>query len=258
MKITATSFLLIFLICTPLDTQAGEAYSATLYIEEEHTHQNEQACVILLHGMGRTHRSMSRIQNALKTHGYGTSNIPYNSRTGTIEELAPSSINRGLEQCRKLSEGPIHFVTHSLGGILLRYYLATNSIPELGRVVMMAPPNHGSEIIDTFGKIPGFFLLSGRPGRQLGTRAEDSIPLQLPPVDFELGVIAGDRSLNPLFSWFIPAEDDGKISVESARTEGMSDFVVMPYTHTFMMQRQKVIDQILHFLETGRFHDHDR
>jgi triacylglycerol lipase len=210
-------------------------------------------CVVLLHGLSRTRFSMRNIEETLEDHDYIVSNIEYDSRDSRIEELAVTAVEAGLAECRQQGADRIHFTTHSLGGILVRQYLSQYPINELGRVVMLAPPNHGSEIIDVFGRIPGFLFISGAPAAQLGTSTNDSIPLQLPPVNFELGVIAGDRSISPIFSLVIPDRDDGKVSVESARIEGMKDFIVMPYTHTFIMLRQQVIDQIVHFLNTGSF-----
>ncbi len=217
---------------------------------------SEQDCVILLHGLSRTSFSMQKMQDVLEGHGYTVSNVHYDSRDGRIEELAQSAISQGLDGCAQHTEGRVHFATHSLGGILVRHYLSRQSIANLGRVVMLAPPNQGSQIIDVFGRVPGFELISGEPASQLGTAGPDSVPARLPPVDFELGVIAGDRSISPIFSWTLPERDDGKVTVESTRVEGMRDFIVMPYTHTFIMQRQAVIEQVLHFLQHGHFlHD---
>lgn len=210
-------------------------------------------CVVLLHGLSRTDFSMGKMANVLDKRGYASSNIRYNSREHNIEELASLAINQGLQDCRALEAQRIHFVTHSLGGILVRFYLQHNEIPELGRVVMLAPPNHGSQIIDIFGDIPGFDLFSGEPASQLGTRGPESVPAKLPPVDFELGVIAGTRSISPIFSFALPDRDDGKVTVESTKVDGMRDFIEMPFNHTFIMRSNAVIEQVIHFLQHGSF-----
>lgn len=210
-------------------------------------------CVILLHGLGRTSFSMQKMANQLVDHGYIVSNVHYDSRDYNIEALSIIAVNEGLAECRSSDASTVHFATHSLGGILVRYYLSERTIEELGRVVMLAPPNHGSEIIDVFGQVPGFFALSGEPAPQLGTNGPESIPAQLPPVNFALGVIAGNRSLSPIFSLALPEQDDGKVTVESTKIDGMSDFIEMPYTHTFIMQRDAVIAQVVHFLQHGEF-----
>ncbi|HDZ07531.1 esterase/lipase family protein [Pseudohongiella sp.] len=210
-------------------------------------------CVVLLHGLSRTDFSMKRLQQELLENGYSVANTYYDSRHHSIEELADVAVEAGIAQCEQDLVRKIHFTTHSLGGILVRHYLARKSINKLGRVVMLAPPNRGSEVIDVFGSMPGFELFSGEPALQLGT-GSNSVPLQLPPADdFELGVIAGTRSISPLFSLALPDRDDGKVSVESTKVEGMNDFIEVPYTHTFIMQRMEVIDQTLYFLRNGHF-----
>ena len=116
----------------------------------------------------------------------------------------------------------------------------------------MYPINQGSEVIDVTRNWPGVGAFSGEPGLQLGTD-EDSIPSQLGPVDFELGIIAGTRSINILLSRMIPGVDDGKVSVENTKLTGMSDHIEMDVTHTFMMRSDKVIAQVLYYLEHGKF-----
>ena len=68
-----------------------------------------------------------------------------------------------------------------------------------------------------------------------------------------MGIITGSRSLNPLTSWLVTGEDDGKVSVESAQLEGMADFLVVPNTHTFIMNSSQVAQEVVHFLEQGSF-----
>lgn len=212
-----------------------------------------QQCVILLHGLSRTDFSMQRMENALRREGYHVANVNYDSREHPVQVLAVQAIEQGLNACREAeATDRIHFATHSLGGILVRFYLRDHNLPELGRVVMLAPPNQGSEIIDVFGTLPGFEIFSGEPAQQLGT-ADGSLPRQLGPVDFEVGVIAGTRSLNPLLSMALPDLDDGKVTVENTKVEGMADFIELPYSHTFIMQRQEPIDQVIHFLAHGHF-----
>lgn len=218
-----------------------------------HLHADGPECVVLLHGLSRTDFSMKRLERELLEHGYSVANIHYDSRDHSIEELVDGAVESGIARCEQNPVRRIHFTTHSLGGILVRHYLARKAIDKLGRVVMLAPPNRGSEVIDVFGDIPGFELFSGEPALQLGT-GSDSVPLKLPPAhDYELGIIAGTRSISPFFSMALPDRDDGKVSVESTKIAGMNDFIEVPYTHTFIMQRQEVIDQTLYFLRNGRF-----
>ena len=207
-------------------------------------------CVVLLHGLARTSDSMNLLESQLEERGYRVANFDYPSRQKPIEELAEPTINQGLDAC---TDAPtVHFVTHSLGGILIRYYLESHHIQQLGYVVMLAPPNKGSEVVDNWQNVPGYQALNGPAGIQLGTD-KNSIPNQLGTVDFPLGIIAGNRTFNPILSLSLPNPDDGKVSVESTKVDGMTDFIEVPHTHTFIMRSEQVIQQVIHFLQHGRF-----
>ncbi len=207
-------------------------------------------CAILLHGLARSNGSMSALENALEKVGYQVENVDYDSRQHTIEFLSNAAITPALKKCG--ASQPVHFVTHSLGGILLRQYLSQTAIPNLGHTVMLGPPNQGSEVIDKLKNVPGFTFLNGKAGLQLGT-ANTSIPNSLGPVDFSVGIIAGNRSVNLILSRLIPGKDDGKVAVERTKIEGMDDHLTLPVTHTFMMKNKTVIQQVLNYLENGKF-----
>jgi len=209
-------------------------------------------CVVLLHGLARTAFAMQVLDERLQSVGFAVANVDYPSTKMPVEELAAPAIDKGVAECPR--EGAIHFVTHSMGGILVRYYMNNERLERLGRVVMLAPPNQGSEVVDEFGGMPGFGLMNGPAGFQLGT-GEDSLPRSLGPVDFEVGIIAGSVTFNPLLSQSLPNPDDGKVSVESTKVEGMRDFIVVPHSHTFIMRAEVVIQQTIHFLREGYF-DH--
>ena len=117
---------------------------------------------------------------------------------------------------------------------------------------MLGPPNQGSEVVDTLAGNYLFDQINGPAALQLGT-GEKSLPLSLPPVDYPVGVIAGNQSLNVYFSTLLPGSDDGKVSVQSTVVAGMMDHIILPVTHTFMMNNPRVITETLLFLETGRF-----
>lgn len=210
-------------------------------------------CVVLLHGLARSSTSMNKMQSELEKAGYTTANIDYPSRDHAVEELAAIAIPEGLADCRARGDVTrIHFVTHSLGGILVRQYLSENTIDELGRVVMLGPPNQGSAAVDELGDLPGFDWLNGPAGRQLG-KGEESVPLRLGPANFELGVIAGNRTIDPVTSAVLEDPDDGRVSVADTKLEGMADFVVVDHSHAFMMRMRRPIELTKTFLETGRF-----
>jgi len=207
--------------------------------------------VVLLHGLGRSPRSMKALQVALARDGYEVRNLDYPSRRKPIEDLEEVL----HEQIGELCADPgvrLHFVTHSMGGLLVRSYLSHRPCPSLGRTVMLSPPNHGSEIVDALEKIPFFGRHLGPSRGQLGTGAT-GIAARLGPLNFEAGIIAGRSSKLPFFSWLLPGPDDGVVSVRSARIEGMADFVTVERGHTFIMRSPRVIELTRRFLRDGRF-----
>lgn len=208
--------------------------------------------VVLLHGLARSSKSMVPLQKALSEKGYGTCNIDYPSTDYTIEQLCQNYLPESLKSCIPDDAERIHFVTHSMGGILARYYLKNNPLKNLGKVVMLSPPNAGTEVVDRLGNIFIFKMLNGPASTQLGT-GPDSVPNQLGPVDFELGILTGSKTINPILSAMIPGNDDGKVSVKRAQVQGMSDFMVVPHSHPFIMRSKEVIDQTAYFIEYGRF-----
>jgi pimeloyl-ACP methyl ester carboxylesterase len=206
--------------------------------------------VVLLHGLAQSDLSMRPLASRLRSAGFRVHAIRYES---TEKEPADLVGDLAAELARCCAEAPrLHFVTHSLGGVLLRAYLAERALPNLARVVMLAPPNHGSELADVVRRSRALRSAFGPTATELGTDPE-SLPNRLPPADFEVGVIAGTSTLNPLGSWLIPADDDGTVSVTSARLEGVSDFVALPVSHTLILLSSEAARQTIGFLGHGRF-----
>jgi hypothetical protein len=193
---------------------------------------------------------MARLEKYLSVRGYRVVNIDYPSRKHRIDELA--KMVRQEVVANTTNGEKIHFITHSMGGIILRTIQQNDPLPNLGRVVMLSPPNQGSEVVDALGNLSLFGFINGPAGREIGTD-EQSVPRQLGKIDFELGVITGDRSINWINSLLIPGKDDGKVSIERARIEGMADFRVEHVSHPFIMKDEKVMKECLHFLRNGFF-----
>ncbi len=236
------TFLITVLSAFPLEADGPECKANT-------------ECVILLHGLGRTADSMAELAEALEKAGFDTVNLDYPSRDDSVETLAMDVIPRGIEQCQAKNVQKIHFVTHSMGGILVRFYLTRRPIETLGRVVMLSPPNQGSEIADALKDNPLYQWYNGPAGQQLGT-GPDSFIAGLGAVDYPVGVITGNT--HAMFdAWFagkIPGEDDGKVSVERAKVEGMADFLELPFSHPFIMKEKEIAAQTVYFLRHGAFH----
>ena len=207
-------------------------------------------CVILVHGLARSEYSFAKMEKVLTDSGYTVINNSYPSTKYPIKTLTQDFIPKSIQQCPDSST--IHFVTHSLGGILVRQYLSSDSLSNPGRVVMLAPPNKGSEITDRLRDNFFYKWVNGPAGLELGTDSS-SVPNLLGPVEFELGIIAGTRTVNPILSTMLPNPDDGKVSVESTKLEGMTDHIEIETSHTFILRKDAVIEQVIHFLENGEF-----
>ncbi len=212
-------------------------------------HQSDS--VVLLHGLGRGPWAMKLLEWRLNDAGYIVHNLGYPRRAHSIDEIVAELHRRYLRCCHQ-DDSRIHFVTHSLGGLVLRAYLAEHRPANLGRAVMLAPPNGGSEIADRFRGWRLFRALLGPMAPKLGTGPED-LPARLPVPDCDVGVIAGDRWINPVGALVLPPPHDGTVSVSRTRLPGMKDHLVVPHTHTFIMNSAQVAREIIHFLRHGRF-----
>ncbi|MCF8057370.1 MAG: alpha/beta hydrolase [Desulfocapsa sp.] len=251
-KISTFLILLLFgaVILLPLPACSKIGHSIKKPAEEKSLGE----CVVLLHGMARSYHSMDDMQERLLAEGYHTVNQGYPSTREGIETIAEEYFPAALNHCRQFSPTAIHFVTHSLGGIVVRKGIKENKPEKLGRVVMLSSPNRGSAAVDFLRNWKIYQWLNGPAGQQLST-APDSVPNQLGPVDYPVGIITGDRYafFDGWLSRILPGKDDGKVSVERAKLEGMSDFLVVHESHPFIMDSVYVQDETVHFLKNGTF-----
>jgi pimeloyl-ACP methyl ester carboxylesterase len=208
--------------------------------------------VVLLHGIGRTALSFRKMQLALEHADFATLNLDYASRRKALEGLA-EDIHPAIQHFADRIDGSIHFVGHSMGGLLARVYIARHRPKRLGRVVMLGTPNSGSEIVDrlkNFGPYRAFF---GPAGQQLGTQRDATIEALFPPLDYPAGIVAGNRSIDPLASRFLPRPHDGRVSIANTKLEGMADHVVVAASHPWLVRNSEAIAQTIAFLREGRF-----
>lgn len=208
--------------------------------------------VILLHGLARSTRSMRRMQESLTAAGYRVYNLDYPTTEKNVKKLTDEHLAPLIVRCQFTNPPKIHFVAHSLGNIVLRQYFQDHHLHNAGRLVMLGPPNQGSEVVDKLGDFAVFDWINGPAGQQLGT-GTNALPATLPPPPLEAGVIAGRHSINWILSCLIPGPDDGKVSLKRARFKGMQDFIVVPVSHPFLMRDREVIRLTLQFLQHGTF-----
>jgi pimeloyl-ACP methyl ester carboxylesterase len=208
--------------------------------------------VVLLHGISRTQRSFRKMQTAIEAAGLATLNVGYASRSKTLEALA-EDIHPAIDNFAERLEGDLHFVGHSMGGLLTRVYIARHRPQRLGRVAMLGTPNGGSEIADRLRNVGTYRAWFGPAGQQLVTRRDVALAAMFPPVDYPVGIIAGNRSIDPIASALLPKPHDGRVSVENTRLDGMADHIVIGTPHPFLPGNALAIAQTIAFLRDGKF-----
>lgn len=208
-----------------------------------------EEAVVLVHGLGRSRASMMVLAQRLEWAGYGVVTVGYRSLSTPFPETV-AAVRTAVERC--CGESPqVHFVGHSLGGLVIRGYLAETPPEHLGRVVLVAPPNQGSLFVDWLDEIPAALEVLGPVGSALGTDSTD-IPAKLPLPDYEMGIIAGNRAIHPIGHPAIPGPDDGIVSVEQTRI-GDVPVLVLPRSHAFIANSRHAADAVIRFLRTGTF-----
>jgi pimeloyl-ACP methyl ester carboxylesterase len=208
--------------------------------------------VVLLHGISRTARSFHKMERAIERAGYATLNLDYASRRKALEALA-EDIHPTIESFADRLDGKLHFICHSMGGLLARVYLVKHRPPNLGRVVMLGTPNGGSEIADRLKNVMLYRAFFGPAGQQLGTLRDAATISLLPPIDYPVGIIAGNRSIYPVASAFLPRPHDGRVSVANTKLDGMTDHIVVCTSHPWLVRNDEAIAHTITFLREGRF-----
>jgi pimeloyl-ACP methyl ester carboxylesterase len=209
--------------------------------------------VVLLHGLGRSGGSMYWLGRTLAKQGFAIHVPTYSGRRRTLEGVI-ADLEPGIMAFAKSVSGPVHFVAHSLGGLVVRALLNRQKPDNLGRVVMLAPPNGGGEWAEILVRTRLDRTVLGHMGEHLvkGRSAKAEAVLGQP--DYAVGIIAGNRAIDPIFSRLLmPRPNDGKVTVSATRLGDTSDHIILPVTHTFMVFDRKVHTQVHTFLELGRF-----
>jgi len=238
-------------LCACATAQQAANQVSTLEETPALEQKNKNQTVVLLHGLNRTSRSMRPIAKALQAEGYRVCNIDYPSRYFTVKKLASNYVLPKIEECTSQDTQKLNFVTHSLGGIIVRSLDSELKRFPVGNFVMLSPPNQGSEAVDKLVNIWGFKTLAGPAGASLGTDF-NSVPNTTPIPSMPFGVIGAKYSNSPM-SWLIPGDDDGKVTLKRMQLESMQDFITVSNTHSFMMRDSEVISQVVYFLENTNF-----
>ncbi len=218
--------------------------------ENENVQPAEKDYVIILHGIARNSGNMQKMAKFLSAKGYEVINIDYASTKYDLEKLADNLAIQLADIAN--SDRNINFVTHSMGALLARIYINKYRPQNLGRVVQIAPPNNGSEIADLLQNNILFKFFYGPAGKQLITD-QSEIKTLLGEINYELGIIAGNRTLDPFSSAIIPGRDDGRVSIKNTKIEGMKDHIIIASNHTFIINNKQTLFQVDYFLSNGKF-----
>ena len=214
---------------------------------------SNKQCVVLVHGLWRSGWAMRSIANDLNDFAYQTVSISYPSTSMNIPEIAANYLPPAIEECEQGGAEQIHFVSHSMGGIVVRQYLQNNHLPLGSKVVMLSPPNQGSELSEKFGDASWYQHIVGPAGASL-SKKEGGIISRLKAVKEPVGIIAAYRGWSVWPSAWLPEPNDGTVSVESMKLAEMNDFVLINDGHAMMRFNMDIHQQIRYFLAKGEFY----
>ncbi len=190
---------------------------------------------------------MLRLSERLRSDGYRTLNFGYPSRHFSIGHLA--SLLREFIRTEIPEAKTVHFVTHSLGGIVVQRYLATFPGEIVGgRVIMLGPPNGGSASARIVKKIPLIRALFGPVLNEVAELIPGAVP-----AGFQIGIIAGGTGRTRGFSPFISGDNDGIVTVEETRLPEAEFYLFKGGIHAILMTYPEVRHLVRRFLEDGSF-----
>lgn len=221
------------------------------YFPANSTEQKPET-VIVLHGITKTNRIMYLLSKRIANAGFEVYNITYPYKSHTIQEIA-DFLNDKLIELGVDKKDRINIVGHSMGGLVARAYINRYKPQNLHRVVMIATPNHGSELADAMKNWWIYRLKFGnKSGQQLSTDQRE-LSDDLGKVNYDLGIVAGVTWVNPVFSAILPGDDDGLVSVESTKLDGMNEHIIIDFAHTLGIMYKTVSKQVISYLKYGRF-----
>ncbi len=214
--------------------------------ESEH---GDKDIVVLIHGLARGNAVMWLLASRLEDAGFHVHRVGYSSLNRSPEQML-EEVQSQIDECCVAHPRRVHFVGHSMGGLLIRAYLEDRSVENLGRVVLIGTPNQGTEVVDRF-RDRWWMQMLGPAALSLGTD-DESFPKSLAPPYYPVGVIAGESRLD-IDDEILPGKDDGLVPVEATKLEGMSDFIVVESGHALMRYDEEVARQTVAFLSDGEF-----
>ncbi|MCP5470157.1 MAG: alpha/beta hydrolase [Chlamydiales bacterium] len=211
--------------------------------------RGQEGTVVCLHGFFRSYKCMIPMSNTLRSEGLDVVLWDYQSRKKTIEGHAEDLVIILQNIAREKPGQPIHFITHSLGGVITRVAVAHPNCPKeakMGKAILLAPPNQGSCLARNFQSWkPMRWIFGKHAGRQLlDCSPEEMLDLGKFPSTMEVVVIAGDKG-NPL--WFTKA-NDGKVSVHETQLDTPHIHITTPAAHSWIMTSRWTIDFSKDFL----------
>ena len=252
-------------------------YKVKIYYKKNDDSRKNQDFLVLLHGIYGKSSDMESIAQNFKDN-YRIINIQYPTTKETAEEISDLYIEPNIENIKEqiFSENfhkkienqyyeitensnkinknfnqnvKINFVAHSMGTGILRYYLKENPLENLGKVVFISPPSHGSHLADVLfvDKLPSML---GKVVPQFSTK-KDSFVNQLGEPDYDYMILIGNKTNNPLYSMIIRGKDDGMVPLKTAKMKSDNFKIIENTTHTSILKDKRTMKEISEFFKSS-------